>query len=86
MLLFWIIACIGFIVILWPAIAALLAPVCRLVMIIVFFPVEWILKRIRKPKTQEEENKLTVDAAKVATLLLSLLIIGLLAWRGISSI
>ena len=84
--MFWFIAIVILLVILWPYVLPLLAPVGTFLVVIASAPVVWTLKLIRKPKTQEEENKLTVDAAKVATLLLSLLIIGLLAWRGFSSI
>lgn len=82
----WVIAIIILLVIIWPYILPLLAPVGTFLLVIASAPVVWTLKLIRRPKTQEEEDKLTKDAAKGATLLLSLLIIGLLAWRGFSSI
>ena len=81
----WVIAIIILLVIIWPYILPLLAPVGTFLVVIASAPVVWTLKLIRRPKTQEEE-KLTKDAAKGATLLLCLLLIGLLTWLSIKSL
>ena len=82
----WVIAIIILLVIIWPFILPLLAPVGTFLVVIASAPVVWVLKLIRRPKTQEEEDKLTKDASKGAALLLYLLLIGLLTWLGIKSI
>lgn len=82
----WVIAIIILLVIIWPFILPLLAPVGTFLVVIASAPVVWVLKLIRRPKTLEEEDKLTKDAAKGATLLLCLLLIGQLTWLGIKSI
>lgn len=79
----WFLFAIGFIIILWPLILRILAPVGKFILIITFVPVIWIFKLFRRPTTQAEEDKLGEDAAKVATLLLCITIIGLLTWWGI---
>ena len=84
--MFWFIAILILLVILWPYILPLLAPVGTFLVVIASAPVVWTLKLIRRPKTQEEEDKLTKDASKGAALLLCLLLIGLLTWLGIKSI
>lgn len=81
--MFWIIAIIILLIICWPYILQLLAPVGKFILIITFVPVIWIFKLFRRPTTQAEEDKLGEDAAKVATLLLCITIIGLLTWWGI---
>ena len=82
----WVIAIIILLVIIWPYILPLLAPVGTFLVVIASAPVVWTLKLIRWPKTQEEEDKLTKDAAKGVTLLLCLLLIGLLTWLSIKSL
>ena len=82
----WVIAIIILLVIIWPYILPLLAPVGTFLVVIASAPVVWTLTLIRRPKTQEEEDKLTKDAAKGATLLLCLLLIGLLTWLSIKSL
>ena len=84
--MFWFIAILILLVILWPYVLPLLAPVGTFLVVIASAPVVWTLKLIRRPKTQEEEDKLTKDASKGAALLLCLLLIGLLTWLGIKSI
>jgi 1,4-dihydroxy-2-naphthoate octaprenyltransferase len=84
--MFWFIAIVILLVILWPYVLPLLAPVGTFLVVIASAPVVWTLKLIRRPKTQEEEDKLTKDASKGAALLLCLLLIGLLTWLGIKSI
>lgn len=84
--MFWIIAIGILLFIIWPFILPLLAPVGTFLVVIASAPVVWVLKLIRRPKTQEEEDKLTKDAAKGATLLLCLLLIGLLTWLSIKSL
>ena len=84
--MFWFIAIVILLVILWPYVLPLLAPVGTFIVVITSAPVVWTLKLIRRPKTQEEEDKLTKDASKGAALLLCLLLIGLLTWLGIKSI
>ena len=84
--MFWLIAIVILLVILWPYVLPLLAPVGTFLVVIASAPVVWTLKLIRRPKTQEEEDKLTKDASKGAALLLCLLLIGLLTWLGIKSI
>ena len=84
--MFWFIAIVILLVILWPYVLPLLAPVGTFLVVITSAPVVWTLKLIRRPKTQEEEDKLTKDASKGAALLLCLLLIGLLTWLGIKSI
>ena len=84
--MFWLIAIVILLVILWPYVLPLLAPVDTFLVVIASAPVVWTLKLIRRPKTQEEEDKLTKDASKGAALLLCLLLIGLLTWLGIKSI
>lgn len=81
--MFWIIAIIILLIVCWPYILQLLAPVGKFILIITFAPVIWIFKLFRRPTTQAEEDKLGEDAAKVATLLLCITIIGLLTWWGI---
>lgn len=84
--MFWFIAIVILLVFLWPYVLPLLAPVGTFLVVIASAPVVWTLKLIRRPKTQEEEDKLTKDASKGAALLLCLLLIGLLTWLGIKSI
>lgn len=84
--MFWFIAIVILLVILWPYVLPLLAPVGTFLVVIASAPFVWVLKLIRRPKTQEEEDKLTKDASKGAALLLCLLLIGLLTWLGIKSI
>ncbi len=84
--MFWLIAIVILLVILWPYVLPLLAPVGTFLVVIASAPVVWTLKLIRRPKTQEEEDKLTKDASNGAALLLCLLLIGLLTWLGIKSI
>lgn len=84
--MFWFIAIVILLVILWPYVLPLLAPVGTFLVVIASAPVVWTLKLIRRSKTQEEEDKLTKDASKGAALLLCLLLIGLLTWLGIKSI
>ena len=84
--MFWFIAIVILLVILWPYVLPLLAPVGTFLVVIASAPVVWTLELIRRPKTQEEEDKLTKDASKGAALLLCLLLIGLLTWLGIKSI
>ena len=84
--MFWFIAIVILLVILWPYVLPLLAPVGTFLVVIASAPVVWTLKLIRRPKTPEEEDKLTKDASKGAALLLCLLLIGLLTWLGIKSI
>lgn len=82
----WIIAIIILLVIIWPYILPLLAPVGTVLMVIASAPVVWSLKLIRRPKTQEEEDKLTKDASKGGFVILCLLTIGLVTWIAINSI
>ena len=84
--MFWFIAIVILLVILWPYVLPLLAPVGTFLVVIASAPVVWTLKLIRRPKTQEEEDKLTKDASKGAALLLCLLLIGLHTRLGIKSI
>ena len=84
--MFWFIAIVILLVILWPYVLPLLAPVGTFLVVIASAPVVWTLKLIRRPKTQEEEDKLTKDASKGAALLLCLLLIGLLTWLSIKSL
>lgn len=82
--MFWIIGLIGFLVICWPYVLQLLAPVGKFILLLTYFlfvvPVTWILRIFRKPSTPEEEDKLSEDSTKMAILLLFLTIIGLLIW------
>ena len=82
----WVIAIIILLVILWPYILPLLAPVGTFLVVIASAPVVWTLKLIRRPKTQEEEDKLTKDASKGGFVILCLVVIGLVAWIAIKSI
>ena len=84
--MFWIIACIILLMIIWPYILPLLAQVGNFILFITSLPVLWTLKLIRRPKTKEEEEKLTKDTAKGATIHLGLLILVLLIWVVIKSI
>ena len=52
----WVIAIIILLVIIWPYILPLLAPVGTFLVVIASAPVVWTLKLIRWPKTQEEED------------------------------
>lgn len=85
--MFWIIGLIIFLVICWPYILQLLAPVGKFILLLTYFlfgvPVTWVLRIFRKPSTPEEEDKLSEDSTKIATLLLCLTIIGLLTWWAI---
>ena len=82
----WVIAIIILLVIIWPFILPLLAPVGTFLVVIASAPVVWVLKLIRRPKTQEEEDKLTKDASKGGFVILCLVVIGLVAWIAIKSI
>lgn len=82
----WVIAILILLVILWPYILPLLAPVGTFLVVIASAPVVWTLKLIRRPKTQEEEDKLTKDASKGGFVILCLVVIGLVAWIAIKSI
>ena len=82
----WVIAIIILLVIIWPYILPLLAPVGTFLVVIASAPVVWTLKLIRRPKTQEEEDKLTKDASKGGFVILCLVVIGLVAWIAIKSI
>ena len=82
----WIIAIVILLVIIWPYILPLLAPVGTFLVVIASAPVVWTLKLIRRPKTQEEEDKLTKDASKGGFVILCLVVIGLVAWIAIKSI
>ena len=82
----WVIAIIILLVIIWPYVLPLLAPVGTFLVVITSAPVVWTLKLIRRPKTQEEEDKLTKDASKGGFVILCLVVIGLVAWIAIKSI
>ena len=82
----WVIAIIILLVIIWPYILPLLAPVGTFLVVIASAPVVWTLKLIRRPKTQEKEDKLTKDASKGGFVILCLVVIGLVAWIAIKSI
>ena len=82
----WVIAIIILLVIIWPYILPLLAPVGTFLVVIASAPVVWTLKLIRRPKTQEEEDKLTKDASKGGFVILCLVVIGLVAWIVIRAI
>ena len=84
--MFWIIAIIVLLVICWPFILHLLAPVAAFIITIIAAPCIWLLKAFRRPTTQAEEDKLSEDAAKLATILLCLTIMGLVIWWGIRTI
>lgn len=84
--MFWIVFLIGFLIICWPFILQILAPVGKLIIMITYIPVMWIFKLFRRTTTQAEEDKLEEDAAKFAALLLCLTILGLLTWWGFSTI
>lgn len=84
--MFWIIAIVILLVIIWPYILPLLAPVGTFLVLIASAPVIWTLKLIRKPQTQEEEDKLSKDASKGGFAILCLLFIGLMTWLIIRSI
>ena len=84
--MFWIIALVILLVIVWPYILPLLTPVGNFILLIILAPVTGILRLIRRPKTQEEEDKLTKDSAMGAALLLCILVIGLLTWVAMRSI
>ena len=84
--MFWIIAILILLVILWPYVLPLLAPVGTFLVVIASAPVVWTLKLIRRPKPQEEEDKLTKDASKGGFVILCLVVIGLEAWIAIKSI
>lgn len=81
----WFLFAIGLIIILWPLILRILAPVGKFILMIIFVPMIWILKLFRRPATQAEEDKLSEDAAKLATALLCLTIMGLVIWWGIQT-
>lgn len=78
--MFWIIGIIILLVICWPFILHLLAPVAAFIITIIAAPCIWILKAVRRPTTQAEEDKLSEDAAKAATLILFLIIFSLFIW------
>ena len=59
--MFWIIACIILLAIILSHVLPLLAPVGTFLVLIASAPVIWALKLIRKPQTQEEEDKLSKD-------------------------
>ena len=82
----WVIAIIILLVIIWPYLLPLLAPVGTFLVVIASAPFVWVLKLIRRPKTQEEEDKLTKDASKGGFVILCLVVIGLVAWIAIKSI
>ena len=84
--MFWFIAIVILLVILWPYVLPLLAPVGTFLVVIASAPVVWTLKLIRRPKTQEEEDKLTKDASKGGFVILCLVVIGLVVWIAIKSI
>lgn len=81
--MFWLIAIVILLVICWPYILTLLAPVGTFLVVIASAPVVWTLKFIRRPKTQDEEDKLTKDASKGGFVILCLLIISLVTWIAI---
>ena len=78
--MFWIIAIIILLVVCWPYLLAFLAPVGAFIVTIIAAPCIWILKIIRRPTTQAEEDVLSEDAAKIATVILFLIIVAILIW------
>ena len=78
--MFWIIAIIVLLVICWPYNQHHLAPDAAFIITIIAAPCIWILKAFRRPTTQAEEDKLSEDAAKAATLILFLIIFSLFIW------
>ena len=79
----WFLVILGFIIILWPLILRILAPVGKIVLTVVTVPMIWIFRIFRRPTTQAEEDKMSDDLAKLTTLLVCLAIMGLVIWWGI---
>ena len=84
--MFWIIAIIILIVVCWPFLVSLLAPVAAFIITIIAAPCVWILKALRRPTTQAEEDKLSEDAAKMAGVTLLIGVLLLLFWLIFRSI
>lgn len=78
--MFWIIAIIILIVVCWPFLISFLAPVAAFLVTVVAAPYVWILKIKRRPRTQDEEDKLSEDAAKMAAVTLLIGVLLLLFW------
>lgn len=82
----WFIFIIGLLIICWPLILRLLAPVIAFFITVLASPCIWFLRIRRRPTTQDEEDKLSEDAAKAATVLLFMIITALLVWWIIRTI